>query len=182
MCQSGTAVARAAGAGAAILRRMLGPEIRPVGERERAWLASARMELFRGDIIVSRGRIHRPLELPGFVARVEGELLGAVIYEIRGAACEVVSLDALRPWQGIGTALLAAAEDAARQAACRRVWLITTNDNTDALRFYQRRGYRLAAVHPGAVDESRRIKPAIPEVGNHGIPLRDEIELEKPLA
>ena len=42
----------------------------------------------------------------------------------------------------------------------------------------QRRGFRLDAIHRGAVDDSRsRLKPEIPVVGAYGIPLRDEIEL-----
>jgi hypothetical protein len=73
-----------------------------------------------------------------------------------------------------------AAEAAGRQG-CARLWVITTNDNVDALRFYQRRGFCLAAVHRGAVDRSRAsLKPEIPAVGAYGIPLRDEIELERP--
>ena len=63
-------------------------------------------------------------------------------------------------------------------AGCRRVWLITTNDNLRALRFYQRRGFRLVAVHPNALARSRELKPSIPEIGLDGIPLRDELELE----
>jgi hypothetical protein len=59
------------------------------------------------------------------------------------------------------------------------VWLITSNDNLNALRFYQRRGYRLAAVHRDAIVLARQIKPEIPLVGDFGIPLTDEIELEK---
>jgi hypothetical protein len=55
--------------------------------------------------------------------------------------------------------------------------LTTTNDNLTALRFYQRRGFRIAAVRPGAVAAARRLKPTIPELGEHGIPIRDEIEL-----
>jgi hypothetical protein len=70
---------------------------------------------------------------------------------------------------------------AARAAGRTRVWLITTNDNLDALRFYQRRGFTLAALHRGAVARSRRLKPTIPEVGAHGIPIRDELELERRL-
>ena len=67
----------------------------------------------------------------------------------------------------------------AEASGARRLWLITTNDNVDALRFYQRRGFRLARVHAGAVDRSRAtLKPAIPEIGAHEIPLRDELELE----
>ena len=67
---------------------------------------------------------------------------------------------------------------AAREAGCGRVWLITTNDNLRALRFYQRRGFRLVAVHPDALERSRELKPSIPEIGLDGIPLRDELELE----
>jgi hypothetical protein len=74
---------------------------------------------------------------------------------------------------------VAAARSVAAAHACRRIWVLTTNDNVDALRFYQRRGFRLGALRPGAVDEARRTrKPEIPEIGDHGIPLRDEIELE----
>jgi RimJ/RimL family protein N-acetyltransferase len=69
-------------------------------------------------------------------------------------------------------------QQAAHQAGCRRLWLITTNDNTAALRFYQRRGFTLAAIHCDAVSRSRQIKPEIPLIGNDGIPIRDEIELE----
>ena len=76
---------------------------------------------------------------------------------------------------------MAAVEQQAREAGARRIWLITTNDNLDVLRFYQRRGYRLAAVFPGAVDEARKQKPTIPLTGFYGIPIRDEILPEKTL-
>jgi RimJ/RimL family protein N-acetyltransferase len=63
-------------------------------------------------------------------------------------------------------------------AGVGRVWLITTNDNTAALRFYQRLGFDLVALHRDAVDAARSIKPSIPLVGNDGIPIRHELELE----
>jgi DNA-3-methyladenine glycosylase I len=91
-----------------------------------------------------------------------------------------VTLNSLREGIGIGTALLDAVREAARKSGCRRTWLITTNDNLHALRFYQKRGWRLTALHRNALDESRRLKPVIPEIGIDGIPLRDEIELEPP--
>ena len=88
---------------------------------------------------------------------------------------EVLTLHAAERGRGVGTALIEAAAE-----RLGRLWLITTNDNVDALRFYQRRGFRLVALHRGAVDESRaRLKPEIPETGDHGIPLRDELELER---
>ena len=95
--------------------------------------------------------------------------------------CEVLTLHASQRWHGAGTALIEAVEQLAARRGCARLWVITTNDNIDALRFYQRRGFQLAAVHRGAVDDSRRLKPEIPVTGAYGIPLRDEIELEKRL-
>lgn len=84
--------------------------------------------------------------------------------------------------RGLGTALLAAAEAELRGAGVRRAWLLTTNDNIDALAFYQRRGWRLIALHPGSVDEARRLlKPAIATVAANGIPIRDELVLAKDL-
>lgn len=66
-----------------------------------------------------------------------------------------------------------------RVADCDRIWLVTTNDNLDALRFYQRRGFSLCALRPGAVDDARHtLKPSISRTGAYGIPLRDELELE----
>ncbi len=64
-----------------------------------------------------------------------------------------------------------------RDAGCRRVWLTTSNDNLEALRFYQRRGLRIVAVHRGAIDRARELKATIPLVGRHGIEIHDEIEL-----
>ncbi|MGH2876950.1 MAG: hypothetical protein ACRDLV_11925 [Solirubrobacteraceae bacterium] len=34
------------------------------------------------------------------------------------------------------------------------------------------------AVHRGAFDEARRLKPSIPPVGEYGIAIHDELELE----
>ena len=84
-------------------------------------------------------------------------------------------LDSLVARQGVGTALLAAVQRAAREMTCTRLWLITTNDNVDAIRFYQRRGFVLSSIHPDALAESRKIKPQIPQIGNYGIPIRDEL-------
>jgi GNAT superfamily N-acetyltransferase len=83
--------------------------------------------------------------------------------------------------QGVGTLLVESVQEAARAAGCRRFFLITTNDNLNALRFYQRRGFRLAALRPGAVDASRQIKPSIPLTGEYGIAIHDELELENDL-
>jgi len=84
----------------------------------------------------------------------------------------------ISPGIGIGTLLIKAVAQVAREAGCKRLWLITANDNLDALRFYQKHGYTLVAVHRHAVDAARQLKPGIPLIGDDQIPLHDEIELE----
>jgi len=84
-----------------------------------------------------------------------------------------------RQGQGIGALLVDAVAMAALQAGATTQWLVTTNDNLDALRLYQRHGYHLAQLRPGAITEARRRKPTIPAIGDYGIPLRDELVLER---
>lgn len=98
-----------------------------------------------------------------------------------GNGCEVITLSSRAEGAGVGTALLGAAVEAARSAGCTRVFLTTTNDNLRAIGFYQKRGWRLVAVHRGAMDRAREVKPAIPLIGFNGIPMHDEIELETTL-
>ena len=152
--------------------------VRPVDGADRAWVLQTVLG-WDADFIISRGRKVYPQKLPAFCAvSPDGERVGLATYEIAGDACELVTLDALQQWAGVGTALLAAVREAAGASGCRRLWLITTNDNLDALRFYQRRGMRLVAVHHGLRETARRLKPQIPLTGCFGIPIEDEIELE----
>ncbi len=134
------------------------------------------------DFVVTRGRKVYPQDIAGFVAVDDNDqYVGLLTYEIIEDQCEVVTLDALEKFSGIGTALMGAVEDAAREIGCKRLWLITTNDNLDAIRFYHRRGFTIAAVHVNALAHSRELKPSIPRIGCYNIPLRDEIEFERRL-
>lgn len=120
-----------------------------------------------------------PAQLPGVVALEDGALIGHASYRVDAGRCELVSIEVSRPGEGVGSALLAAVVELARGAGCRTLWCTTTNDNLDALAFYQRRGFRLVALRPGAVDEARATrKPEIPRIGPNGLPLRDELDLE----
>jgi len=157
-------------------------KVRP---REAADQAAARAFLARhGSIRVARlGELVHPLDHPAFVAETGGgRLLGMLTY-VPGRdwqQCEILTLHAAGQWHGAGTAMVEAVGQLAAQQECTRLWVITTNDNVDALRFYQRRGFCLVAVHRGAVDHSRtNLKPEIPVVGAYGIPLRDEIEIAR---
>ena len=129
-------------------------------------------------MVVSRGRLHRADCLPGLVAECDGRPVGLLTYRISGDELEVVTLQAFEQRSGVGKALLLGARERAAMAGCRRLWLVTTNDNSAAIAFYLAMGMSLSAVHKGAVAEARRLKPDIPLVGARGIPVEDEYEFE----
>ncbi len=139
--------------------------------------------LQRGSAVVARrGELVDVLARPAVVATDAGALAGVLTYDLVDDSCEILTLHAARQWSGIGSALVIMVARLAAAAGCRRYWVLTTNDNVDALRFYQRRGFRLAAVRCGAVDQTRlTLKPQIPLTGAYGIPIRDEIELTQDL-
>ena len=155
------------------------PEIRvrPIDEGDRPMLAWLVAELWGSEIVAVHGTSLRPAELGGFIAERSGRVAGLLTYQLVGNSLEIVTLNAIDRRAGIGTMLIEAAVGQARLTGCREIRLTTTNDNIDALRFYQRRGFRLTELRPGAVDQARRHKPEIPRVGDYGIPLRDEIDL-----
>jgi GNAT superfamily N-acetyltransferase len=159
-----------------------GPQVRSVTDEERPELVELLTREWGSPRMVSRGQEHDASRSPAVLYIDEGRVLGVATYEVSGRECQLLTIDAFEKSHGIGSRLLEAVIERARVVGCRRLWLVTTNDNIDAIRFYQRRGLRLAAVHPGAVDQSRRLKPSIPEIGHYGIPIRDELEFELALA
>jgi ribosomal protein S18 acetylase RimI-like enzyme len=128
--------------------------------------------------IFSRGRCHHADQLPGFIATGSAGNVGVVTYFIDGSECEIVTLNSMAAGRGVGSALVKAVEAVARQSACTCLRAVTTNDNLKALRFYQKRGFVLVALHRNAVERSRQFKAEIPATGRDGIPIRDELELE----
>jgi GNAT superfamily N-acetyltransferase len=172
-----------------VIQLLSGQQPQPVGAmkvrpREAADRTAALAFLTRHNSarVARRGELLEPLDHPALLAEADGEVVGMLTYvpDPGWDQCEVLTLHATRQWHGVGTALIKAVEQLAAGHGCARLWLITTNDNVDALRFYQRRGFELAAIHRHAVDDSRsRLKPEIPVAGAYGIPVRDEIELEK---
>jgi ribosomal protein S18 acetylase RimI-like enzyme len=136
------------------------------------------IEHWGGEEMITRGNVYRPEQLEGFVIEDNDEWIGLITFTIKDNELEVTSLDSLREGQGIGTTLINKVIEEARTKKCRRIFLITTNDNLNALGFYQRRGLELVKLYRGAINESRKIKPGIPLIGYNNIPLRDELELE----
>jgi len=151
-------------------------DVRDFGPDDRQWAYELLFPTGTPSRVASKGVLYDPLALPGFVAWQGDERVGLATY--RPDAWEILTLDCVRDNTGSGTALIDAVKDVARGAGAKQVWLITTNDNTHAFRFYQRRGFVVREVRPGAVDREREaVKPEIPKFGNDDIPIRDEIEL-----
>ncbi len=155
--------------------------IQSIQKSDLAKIAAIIREHWGGETIVAHGVLFHPGTLAGIKAVKENEIIGFLHYQIRGEECEILTLISLQEDQGIGSTLIAEVESIARVNHCQRLSLITTNDNLHALGFYQRRGFRLAALFPGQMDISRKLKPSIPLIGEHHIPLRDELRLEKDL-
>ncbi|MBC7878871.1 MAG: GNAT family N-acetyltransferase [Anaerolineales bacterium] len=133
------------------------------------------IEQWGSEVIVAHNEVIRYDEVEGFIY---DDWAGVITFMIRDTECEITSLDSLHEGKGIGTALINQVVEEAKEKKCRRVFLITTNDNLHALGFYQRYGFELVTIRRGAINESRKIKPTIPLIGMNNIPLRDEIELE----
>jgi len=153
-------------------------EVRPLSAADQDWIEKFYLQRWGSNRVVSRGVLYTITELPGFAAWVGEKHAGLLTYHISGENLEVVTLDSLEPNQGIGSALIREILKFAKTNNLSRVWLITTNDNTPALRFYQKNGFKLVKIHKDALQVSRELKPEIPLIGLGGIPIRDEIELE----
>ncbi|MFX0031331.1 MAG: GNAT family N-acetyltransferase [Promethearchaeota archaeon] len=154
-------------------------QIREIGNEDKPWLIELMKEEWASTRIVTIGKIHRTENLPGFIAIYKKRRVGLIIYNIANEECEIISLNSLKENIGIGTNLLYFLESVAISRSCKRIWLITTNDNIKALRFYQKRGYNIKAIYINSIAHSRKLKPEIPLRGLHNIEIRDEIELEK---
>jgi ribosomal protein S18 acetylase RimI-like enzyme len=153
--------------------------VRPARPGDRGWIAEAMLSEWGSLRVVSCGRMTDDASaLPGVVAERDGRPAGYAMLRLEGDAGEVVTLHALERGAGVGSALLEAARAEAARAGCARLWLMTTNDNVEAIRFYQRRGWDWVGFRRDAITASRRLKPEIPETGEHGIPLRHEIVFE----
>lgn len=131
--------------------------------------------------MIIRGKEIDMTQVEGFYVKENGDLIGLITYLVYGDTLEITSLNSLRENRGIGTQLLETVVEEAQKRGCRRVVLITTNDNIRAIQFYQKRGFDMANLFRNALEVSRKLKPEIPLIGENGIPLRHEIEFERVL-
>ena len=131
-----------------------------------------------------RGEVIDCSTIDGFIILDESRenVLGLITYIFRGEACEIVSLNSKRLNAGLGTALVEKVKEAALARGCKTLRLLTSNDNLNAIGFYQKRGFDLVDVNIGAIDRARETyKPEIPLIGQNGIPLRHELDFSMKL-
>jgi len=152
--------------------------IRSADAADAGWIAGFLRERWSATVIAAHGEVIDAAALPALVAE---DRRGLVTYRRIGRDAELVTLDAAPAGVGTGTALVEALAVRLRAGGCAHLWLTTSNDKLSALRFYLRRGFRLARMQHGAVDAARELKPTIPMIGEYGIPIHDELELYRVL-
>jgi len=130
------------------------------------------------DILVSRGKTYKTEDLDGILTYKKNKIIGLGLYYIKNNECEIVLLETFIQKKGIGTQIIEKIKEIAQINNCKRLWLITSNDNIDAIKFYQRRGFNIANFYKNAMDKSRELKPSIPLIGDYEIPIKDELEFE----
>jgi ribosomal protein S18 acetylase RimI-like enzyme len=157
-------------------------QLRRITDDDRPWVAQTVTDAFASPRVVSKGRVYDDVStLDGFIVELDGHQIGLALWSEEHGDAELVVIVTTYRGAGAGVALLDAVVAHARESEWKRLWLITTNDNTDALRIYQRAGWKWIGWHRDAVTRSRALKPELPAVGAHGIPIVHEIELEFPL-
>ncbi len=152
--------------------------IRKIKPSDINWIKKIFIDYWNGDFVVSKGKIHKPEELEGFIAEINNKKVGLVTFKLVRGKIEIVTLNSFLKRKGIGNSLLEKVIKLAKIKKVKIIWLITTNDNLNALKFWQKRGFNIVKIYPNAIKISRKIKPQIPLIGQNGIPLKDEIELE----
>lgn len=151
-------------------------EIRPITDR--AFLDQLLRLRWSGGALMLRGKIVHPKDVEALAAYHDGRLAGVATWRLEGPVIYLATLNNITEQRGVGVALLEAVMKLGRRKGSALLRVIVTNDNLNALGFYQRRGFRIVAVYPGAIDTIRTLLPNIPTMGANRIPIRDEIELE----
>ena len=132
-------------------------------------------------VVLREGEQYDVKKEQGIIACSNEEILGALMYNIKHGICEILIMNAIKENHGIGTKLISKVIEIAKGKGCHKIKVVTTNDNLNAIGFYQKRGFHLSHLYVNAMEYVRKLKPNIPELGDNGIPLRDELEFEMEL-
>ena len=153
-------------------------EIHTVDEVIRAKIQPILDKTWGAPYLAINGKLWDSHTMPGYAAVCGDDVLGYLLYEFHDGVCEIMVLESVAQGIGIATALIEQVKKITKANGFNRVIVQTSNDNTHAFRFYQRRGFTIREIRLGAMNNARKLKPSIPFIGENGIPLRDEIEFE----
>lgn len=151
---------------------------RKILSEDRNWITKFIAEHWGSEQVVVHKTKYYPSKLKGFLVENTKEIIGLITYKIENKNCEIVTLNSIEENKGIGGHLVNLVIEEAKRKGCKKIWLITTNDNIKAIYFYQKLGFSLIKVYPKAVEKSRKIKPEIPLINEKGIPISDELEFQ----
>jgi N-acetylglutamate synthase-like GNAT family acetyltransferase len=156
-------------------------KIRAIRPTDTAWIRELFIQKWAGDLMIIRGKAYQLEELSGYIAELSNKKVGLITFRVTGQKLEITSLNSLLEKKGVGSTLVNKVLNFAKTRRLKSIRLITTNDNLNAIGFWQKRGFKLLRIYPDSLEMARKLKPALPFVGENGIPLRDEIELEMKL-
>ena len=154
------------------------PVVRQVAPGDRDWVVKSLVAVWTSTSVARRGELVEAAGLPGHLATLGARRVGLVLVDVKDKAYEIVAISTTEPHRGIGRALMESCFAEARATGCRRVWLVTTNNNIGAIAFYQRLGMDMCALHLQAVQLSRELKSTIPVRDAAGVPIDHELEFE----
>ncbi|MGB1088425.1 MAG: GNAT family N-acetyltransferase, partial [Alphaproteobacteria bacterium] len=143
-------------------------DIRETTATDRDFISAACSRAFASPYVISKGQKFHAPDLEGLITWVSDKPKAHITWVVTDGEMEITTLVTEDEGKGYAHPLMEAAKAHGTILGLRRIFLVTTNDNLHALRFYQKLGMRLCALHTGAVDEARKQKPEIPLTGQDG--------------
>ncbi len=153
--------------------------IRPLESSGRRAADALLADVLGGRMRVRPGERRDVLAGGGFGAWREDRLVGVVTYHDDEIDAIAVPAEAGR--RGVGGQLVEAVVSALLADGRSEVWLVLANDHLDAMRLFQRHGFRMAELRAGSLDRAPGPEPSVPAVGDFGIERHDELVFRRAL-
>lgn len=151
-------------------------KIQPITKKNREIVNEILLKEWNSLFMIVRGKKISLNEIDGIIAYDGENIIGIITYLLYDDTLEIISLNSLYEGKGIGTLLIEEVKKKTREEGKSNIKVITTNDNINAIKFYQRRSFIISNVYINSIEKYRKIKPNIPQKGIFDIPIRDEIE------
>jgi ASC-1-like (ASCH) protein len=153
--------------------------IRKAKKNDEATIKNLKVSHWGGEPLIIHGKPYFPSNLDGLFICSKNEILGFLFYDKQPAYYEIIVFEVFQKFQGLGTFLMNEFMSIVKKEGGKKIEVMTTNDNLDALRFYQRRGFTISRIDINQLETTRALKKSCGRIGDFGIPCRDEIILER---